>query len=155
MSDSDGVLVLSVGQITAIACTLLAGIGALWAFILNQAKIVEKSNTQQISLLRSHIASLEISRQQDRKELGELALRAQALEARSFSFLETMNARQAMITERMVGLAQHTVNVLNEIVDTLHSNKKTDTQEHLAMKEELSKARTKVKHLSGEHSVNE
>lgn len=153
MSDVDNVISLGVGQITAIAATLVGGIGCLWAFILNQAKAVEKSNTQQISLLRAHIQSLELSRQQDRKELQELSVRAQTLESRSFSFLETMSARQAMITERMTGLAQHTVNVLDEIVDTMRENRKTDTQEHISMKEELSKARSKVKHLSGEYTV--
>ena len=146
---------LSTAQLTAIGSAIVVAVGALWAFITNQSKAIEKSNAQQILLLSSHISSLELSREQDRKALSDLSARAQTLEARSFSFLETMSARQAMITERMTGIAQHTVNVLDEIVDTLRENRKNDTATHLALKEEINKARNKVKHLSGEHRVEE
>ena len=153
MSAPEGLISLTTGQLAAAGSTIVIGVAALWAFITSQSKTIEKSNAQQILLLRAHIASLELSREQDRKSLSDLSTRAQNLEARSFSFLETMSARQAMITERMTGIAQHTVNVLDEIVDTLRENRKNDTDTHLAIKEEISKARSKVKHLSGEYKV--
>lgn len=58
-----------------------------------------------------------------------------------------------MITERMTGIAQHTANVLDEIVDTLRKNREADTAVYVAIKEEIGKARTKGKNLSGEHRV--
>ena len=148
------IISLSWGQLGIIGTGMATGIAALWAFILNQAKAVEKSNAQQISLLRAHIASLEASRQQDGVAIAALGRRAQELENRSFSFLETMSARQAQTTERLVGLTQHTVAVLDEMTDSLHRLQATDTALHVAMKNEVSKAREKSKSLSGEHQVN-
>ena len=153
MSEPETLISLSLGQIASIAGILVAGIGALWRFVIIQSKAAEKSNAQQITLLRSHIQSLEMSRTQDRADLQSLNKRAQDLENRSFSFLETMSARQAQIVERLSGIAQHTANVLDEMSDSMHRLQATDTALHVAMKSEVEKIKTKSKNLSGEHKV--
>ena len=85
--------------------------------------------------------------------MQSLNKRAQDLENRSFSFLETMSARQAQIVERLSGIAQHTANVLDEMSDSMHRLQATDTALHVAMKSEVEKIKTKSKNLSGEHKV--
>jgi len=148
------IISLSWNELVVIGTGVFGGIAAMWRFIGFQAKAVEKSNAQQISLLRAHIQALETSRVQDRKDLQALSGRAQELENRSFSFLETMSARQAQTTERLVGLTQHTVTVLDEVADSLHRLHATDTALHVALKNEVRQAREKSKHLSGEHKAN-
>ena len=151
MSEPEASIIsLSWSQLVVIGTGFVGGVAAMWRFIGFQAKSVEKSNAQQISLLRAHIQALETSRVQDRKDLQALSSRAQELENRSFSFLETMSARQAQTTERLVGLTT----VLDEVADSLHRLHATDTALHVALKNEVRQAREKSKKLSGEHKVN-
>lgn len=138
-------------QIIAGAGIMVAAILGLSGFIAYLIGHILKGPQQQLGLLRAHISTLERSQVDSKNTIQSISERATGLEARSFTFLETMSARQAMMAERMAGLSQHTVNVLDEICDSLHRMHATDTSVHVVVKGEIDKARGHAKYMSGEH----
>lgn len=148
-------ITLTTNQVIAGAGILVGAIIALFGLLGVLINHVLKGPKEQVALLRSHLATLEKQREDDKRTITALDLRATDLEKRSFTFLETMAARYAATTERLASLSHHTVEALDGLVDAVHRLKATETGVHVTIKGEIERARGHAKHLSGEHRVDQ